>query len=303
MKQKDYQFIQIPAKLILALDSNCEKVLISILTLLNKDGNNIITTNGKLLSTRTGLSTKVVYNAIIGLSESNVITVRTSKYYDQEERNFKSKASVITINEDKFKEYDQYTFEEVMLRDDLKIKTKKYFKSKQTKEEDSWNELYDMKEEHINQEDVEQEPVLICEENVEPMEEPKEEPIEEPKIEYRIVSQPKADDPKMRERMNKLLENYDTLYGKPEPKKEVTAQPVHKVEYRSVEKVENTNSYETMSNAFLYETMKEQLDKTGTIEDDITNELTRRDKLYTANPGMNTDNFYKVFGFLLNLIR
>lgn len=128
-------------------------------------------------------------------------------------------------------------------------------------------------------------------------------PKAEPKIEYRSIPQPKGNDAKMRESMNKLLERYDTLYGKPEPKKEVTAQAVQNVEYRSVEKIEDPNPYETMSNASLYEKMKEQLDNTGTIEDDITNELTRRDKLYTANPSMDNDNFYSIFNFLLNIIR
>lgn len=103
MKEINYKYISCPINLMKMMDSNCRNLLVVLLMIEFEERNNTFKVNSKVLQTLTGYSKKVLNATLSSLHRNGIITVKCSGTG----KGKKQSPNTITINYDKFKEYDE----------------------------------------------------------------------------------------------------------------------------------------------------------------------------------------------------
>lgn len=120
MENSNYKFIKLPIVLALLMDNNCSQILNVLLSLSFIKSSNKFPVNSNYLQTITGLSKKVINATLSSLHRKGLITVECVGI------GVSNTPNQITINTDKFEEYDKMNTSEILDCTSSRIVTDNY---------------------------------------------------------------------------------------------------------------------------------------------------------------------------------
>lgn len=120
VQQIDYQYAPVPKKLMYCLDKNCKAMLFALVDLADFYNSNKFYRSNEDLQKDADLSKNLVIATLDTLYQNGLVDV------DCIGKGVGRQTNIITLNINKFKEWEKYSFEEVRKLPELKINTVKY---------------------------------------------------------------------------------------------------------------------------------------------------------------------------------
>lgn len=120
VQQIDYQYAPVPKKLMYCLDKNCKAMLFALVDLADFYNSNKFYRSNEDLQKDADLSKNLVIATLDTLYQNGLVDV------DCIGKGVGRQTNIITLNINKFKEWETYTFDEVRKLPELKINTVKY---------------------------------------------------------------------------------------------------------------------------------------------------------------------------------